>query len=86
VAPGDDCDDSDPEIGAATTWYPDSDGDGWGDLNAAPDTWVESCLPPEDYAADRGDCDDNRSAANPGADEICDDSDRDCDGTVDEGC
>ncbi|HEY8427719.1 MAG TPA: putative metal-binding motif-containing protein, partial [Sandaracinaceae bacterium] len=32
-----------------------------------------------------GDCDDEAGAIHPGADELCDDVDQDCDGTVDEG-
>ena len=37
------------------------------------------------YTAALGDCDDEDAAANPGATEVCDGADNDCDGEVDEG-
>lgn len=45
---------------------------------------------PEDVDADgfsvaQGDCDDAEPAVNPGADEVCDGVDQDCDGLIDEG-
>jgi len=38
------------------------------------------------YLISEGDCNDNNAAANPGATEVCDGVDNDCDGEVDEGC
>lgn len=64
------------------TYYLDRDGDGFGD----PSTAVEQCLPPTARHAENGDdCDDTRDDVHPGATEICDDVDQDCDFAVDEG-
>ena len=38
------------------------------------------------YDASVDDCDDNDASINPGATEVCDSVDNDCDGSVDEGC
>lgn len=63
-----------------STWYADSDGDGFGDDAIA----VEDCTPPAGYVEEGSDCDDLQAAANPDATEICDELDNDCDGAVDE--
>ncbi len=63
----------------ATTWYADSDADGYGDANAA----VDACTAPAGYLANSDDCDDAANAVNPGATELCDGLDNDCDGQVD---
>ena len=52
----------------------DSDGDGYGDPGSL------DCTHPEE------DCDDGDPAVHPGADEICDGKDNNCDGALDEGC
>ena len=76
----DDCDDTDPhDTTTPSTWYLDGDGDGAGD----PDTSAESCVQPTDYVADAADCDDDNPDVHPGTDELCNDVDDDCDGTVD---
>jgi hypothetical protein len=77
----DDCDDTDPTIGDPLTFYADADGDGYGD----PDSTAEACSAPSGYTADATDCDDTEAAANPGAAEVCDKLDNNCDGSIDEG-
>jgi len=76
-----DCNDYDASIGAASTWYPDDDGDGFGD----PLHPTENCDQPEGYLADATDCDDGEETTYPGARELCDDGeDNDCDTIVDD--
>ncbi|MFT5686062.1 MAG: hypothetical protein ACI8RZ_007017, partial [Myxococcota bacterium] len=77
-----DCDDSDPtvSVGANQLWYADADGDGLGD----PDSAVMGCSAPSGYVEDGQDCDDSRLDIYPGASELCDGLDNDCDGVVDD--
>ncbi len=77
-----DCDGTTDEADAAdaTTWYADSDGDGYGDAS----TFTTACTAPSGYVADATDCDDGSSAVNTAATESCNGVDDDCDGTVDE--
>jgi len=75
----DNCDGSVDE-GVTTTFYADTDGDGYGDAA----TSTEACDVPSGYAADDTDCDDTVDTTNPGALEYCDSVDNDCDGEVDE--
>jgi hypothetical protein len=63
-----------------STWYVDSDADGYG--NAA-STDID-CDAPTGYVADATDCDDTEATTYPGADEYCDGHDDDCDGDTDE--
>lgn len=63
-----------------TTYYLDRDGDGYGDA----DTTTLACSPPPEYVAQAGDCDDFRGHVHPGAEEVCNGIDDDCDGQVDE--
>ncbi len=63
-------------------WYPDLDGDGYGDASAAPRS---SCSQPSGYSSIAGDCDDGDAAINPAASEACNGLDDDCDGVVDGG-
>ena len=63
-----------------TSWYKDTDGDGFGNLAMS----VESCLQPEGYVSNSLDCNDSDVTINPDADEICDEIDNDCDGLVDD--
>jgi len=55
-------------------WYPDVDGDGHGGMPV-----IRACSQPERYFATQTDCNDNDSAVNPDAIEICDLIDNDCD-------
>lgn len=66
----------------ATTWYADSDGDGYAD-DSRPFT---SCIAPSGYIGSTDpDCDDGRPTVHPGATEDCLTAhDEDCDGVVDE--
>ena len=63
------------------TWFADADGDGFGD----PTTAVDACETPEGFVADNTDCDDDQVADYPGAVEVCDERDNNCDGFIDEG-
>ncbi|MEZ5014075.1 MAG: MopE-related protein [Chitinophagales bacterium] len=64
------------------TWYPDADADGYGDAY----TGISTCDgAPLGYIADNTDCDDTQNTVYPGAPEICDGYDNDCNGLVDEG-
>ncbi len=67
--------------GAESTWYADSDNDGYGDAASA----TTSCTQPSGSVADATDCDDTEATVNPGGTEICDTLDNDCNGTVDDG-
>ena len=60
------------------TWYPDRDGDGYGD----PSQPLQSCVAPADYLADASDCNDEDPTVNPSAIELCfTESDDNCNGT-----
>jgi len=68
--------------GVTITFYRDADGDGFG--NAAGPV-ASACTTPGGYAANSTDCDDTNASRNPGAPEVCDRVDNDCDGMVDDG-
>ena len=65
-----------------TTWYPDDDGDGHGNGSAP----VLACAQPPDHVALGDDCDDAEPYRYPGAVEVCDGIDNDCDGATLETC
>jgi hypothetical protein len=81
----DNCDDEIDNVveGTEFTWYPDSDGDGFGNPDLDPLINTD-CEAPEGYAIVAGDCDDTRSTISPDAVEQCDDIDNDCDDLIDE--
>ncbi len=78
-----DCDglfDDDDDDVVADPWYDDDDGDGYGRTASV----VYSCIQPVGTVELPGDCDDSKPAKNPGALEVCDALDNDCDGLVDD--
>ncbi len=83
-----DCDgDTDEDAVDATTFYLDDDLDGYAD--ADPSLGETACAPSaatyiEVATGDAVDCDDSDAGVNPGATEVCDAVDNDCDGVVDE--
>ena len=85
VADNTDCNDNDPLQKPGQTWYKDADNDGYSD-----GATLTQCLRPNGYktaaeltGADL-DCDDGEPAVNPGATEICDGIDNNCDGNTDD--
>lgn len=64
-----------------TLFYQDADGDSFGNSSVL----QAACSLPAGYVTDRNDCNDSQALAYPGATEICDEIDNNCDGTIDEG-
>jgi len=80
VAVTGDCDDANGSVPDSITWFQDLDGDGYG--NAA--VTKESCVAPSGYVASDTDCNDLSYYISPGATEVCDDIDNDCDSRIDD--
>jgi hypothetical protein len=74
----DDCDGApDPD---AQRWYLDADDDDYGDPTAS----QVACEQPANFVADGTDCDGTNADVHPGATEVCDGLDNDCDELTDE--
>jgi predicted outer membrane repeat protein len=75
-------DDADPDVdtGGFATLYADEDADGFGQPNPS----ASGCDAREGLVTDATDCDDASAAVNPGATEICNEIDDDCDGLMDD--
>jgi hypothetical protein len=69
-----------PSAADAPTWFLDGDRDTFGDAS----TPLVACNAPAGYIADNSDCDDTRALSFPGATELCNGFDDNCDGTADE--
>ena len=70
----------DGTVAGEKDWYLDGDRDGYGD---DAQTWT-GCEPPSGFVYEGGDCDDTNRQAHPGAVEVCDGADNDCDGLTDD--
>ena len=77
----DDCDDFVDEGQVFSPYHADEDGDLFGDP-ASPER--SECAPADGIANNADDCDDTESSVHPGASEVCDGMDNDCDGGIDE--
>lgn len=73
-------DPEDPQSCFGFIFYEDKDKDGFGS-----ELTRVSCFLPEGFSDLSGDCNDEDASVYPGADEVCDGKDQDCDGEVDEG-
>ena len=79
----DNCDGNIDENTVPEPLYPDADGDGFYALD--PGESVIGCLPLAGYADEPGDCAPSEAGRFPGAVEVCNLKDDDCDGRIDEG-
>jgi hypothetical protein len=69
-------------IATSTKFYQDSDGDRYGNPNVS----VMATSAPAGYVRNKKDCNDTNVDIHPGAKEICDQIDNNCNGKVDERC
>jgi len=88
VANNFDCNDSKPKEHPGQVWYKDGDADGYSDMT----TNTTSCGRPKGYklaselTSMATDCNDNDASVHPGAVELCDRKDNDCNGVADNNC
>ena len=66
-------------------YYCDYDGDGYISSSISGECQGDNCVPQECQLTSDNDCNDNNVAINPGATEVCDGMDNDCDGSTDIG-
>lgn len=74
--------DGEIDEGVSGLWYPDADQDLYGDASSAA---LRACTQPEGRVDDNTDCNDSDASINVLAIEVCDASDNNCDGAIDEG-
>ncbi len=75
-----DCDGATDE-GVSRRFFPDTDMDGWGDRDGAPQL---GCGVPDGFVENTLDCDDTDATVSPSGLEVCNGRDDDCDGATDE--
>jgi len=76
----DNCDNQIDEGLPIATFYRDQDGDGYGN----PSNSTQACSQPPGYVTNNADCNDSNANVNPGATEVCDGIDNNCNGSIDE--
>lgn len=81
-----DCNGGDGDDSSGSPWYPDTDGDGFGDATVAPTVDCGDLSLTGDYTgpALALDCDDTEAFVSPDATETCNLTDDDCNGLVDD--